>query len=97
MERGVTLDKWLSQRQRDLGEVATMLNGMAKLLAGLHDAGLVHRDVKPANALYMPSTSAWKLLDVGIVARAGALMQPWCHISRCQPSTQDILADSEIA
>ena len=72
MERGTTLSRWVAQRTRNVAEVALMLDGMARLLAELHAAGLVHRDIKPANTLHLPNSAVWKLLDVGIVSRAGA-------------------------
>ena len=72
MERGITLSAWAAERERGLGEVATMVDGIAKLLAGIHAAGLVHRDIKPANTLYLLKSTTWKLLDVGILARSGA-------------------------
>ena len=33
---------------------------------------LVHRDVTPANTLFLLHSLSWKLLDVGIVERSGA-------------------------
>ena len=59
-----------------------MMDELGKLLAGLHDAGLVHRDIKPDNALYLLNSTTWRLLDVGIVAKAGvppALRSHRCH------------------
>ena len=50
-----------------------MVESLAQLLEVLHAEGLVHRDVKPENALYLLTSAKWKLLDVGIVTRDGAL------------------------
>ena len=72
LERGITLDAWAAQGARGFGEVLTMLEHVAELLRVLHDAGLVHRDVKPANTLFLLHSLSWKLLDVGIVERTGA-------------------------
>ena len=73
LERGVTLSNWARKQQRSSFSVALMVEELGKLLAGLHDAGLVHRDIKPDNALYLLNSTTWRLLDVGIVAKAGAL------------------------
>ena len=52
MERGVTCQQWMRQPRR-FSEQLTFLEQMAELLAVLHSAGRVHRDMKPANVLWM--------------------------------------------
>jgi hypothetical protein len=63
---GVGLDKLLWRRGR-LSEEATLVLGaaMAKALATAHAAGVVHRDVKPANLL-LSYDGAIKMADFGI-------------------------------
>ena len=74
MERGMTLAEWL-QAPRDSLAVLGMFNSCAALLATLHAAGQVHRDLKPDNVLLMLQTQNWRLIDFGIAAPASALRQ----------------------
>lgn len=41
---------------------------LAERLEALHAAGLVHRDVKPANAVLLQE---WQMIDLGHAARTG--------------------------
>ncbi len=54
---------------QSLLDVATVLDLMAQVADALHyahQAGIVHRDVKPANIMYDPATGDVKLTDFGI-------------------------------
>ena len=73
LERGVTLKAWHAH-QRSYFEVAAMFESVLWLLKTLHAEGYVHRDLKPENILCLLSSSQWRLLDLGIVAREGALL-----------------------
>lgn len=55
-------------------EVATLLANVADVLAAVHQAGVVHRDLKPDNLLCTPTNGDYSLrvLDWG-VARLGAI------------------------
>jgi serine/threonine protein kinase len=74
-ERGQPLTEWL-QGPRDNLLLLAMVRDLAELLAALHAAGHVHRDVKPDNVLLMLQTQAWRLIDFGISAPIGANLSP---------------------
>jgi tetratricopeptide (TPR) repeat protein len=68
---GVTLDEWMRE-PRTFDEIVTVFASIGRGLAAAHDAGLVHRDVKPRN-VFIASSGAVKLGDFGLV-RADALV-----------------------
>jgi serine/threonine-protein kinase len=67
MERvtGPSLKERLEQGPMPANEVRTLGIQVARALAAAHEAGIVHRDVKPANILIAGPTT-WKLVDFGV-------------------------------
>lgn len=37
----------------------------------VHEAGFVHRDLKPGNIMWLPSQNRWTLIDFGCAAKIG--------------------------
>ncbi|EDM79969.1 serine/threonine kinase family protein [Plesiocystis pacifica SIR-1] len=62
---GQTLQEWLRSDARSWREIAAMFGQVADGLAAIHEAGLVHRDVKPANVLVGKDGRA-RVLDLGL-------------------------------
>ena len=68
MERlqGVDLATRLrTQVRMSLSEVVGMLDQVARGLEVAHEAGVVHRDLKPQN-LFLHDSTCWKILDFGV-------------------------------
>ncbi len=64
---GPSLKAWLAEERRSFAEVLRLFREIARGLAAVHDAGLVHRDFKPDNVLIGP-TGHPQIADFGIAA-----------------------------
>lgn len=62
---GGTLKHWIRQETRSWEDIAHLLTGVADGLATAHQAGILHRDIKPDNIL-VTSTGYAKLADFGL-------------------------------
>jgi len=73
---GLTLSELLARHgPQSPGRVAHILRGIAESLAEAHTAGLIHRDVKPANVMLCDRggvADAVKVLDFGLVKELGS-------------------------
>ena len=62
---GVTLKEWAQAETRNWQQIVELLTGVADGLATAHAAGILHRDVKPANIIASKNGYA-KLTDFGL-------------------------------
>jgi tetratricopeptide (TPR) repeat protein len=70
---GKTLKERLARGPLPVGEAAAYTVQLARALAAAHARGIVHRDVKPGNALVLPDGTV-KLLDFGLARVADATL-----------------------
>jgi serine/threonine-protein kinase len=69
---GVTLDVWAREHDVDTCQVVDRLLEVARALAVVHEAQVVHRDVKEANILVRKQDGQAVLVDFGVAYCVGA-------------------------
>jgi serine/threonine protein kinase len=72
---GGTLSEWARSGGRSWREVTELLTGVGDALATAHEAGILHRDIKPDNILITKSGYA-KLADFGLAKLLESPAQP---------------------
>lgn len=66
---GVALSRILAERRLDRAEVCDIAISITRTLGAVHEEGVVHKDINPANLIYNPTTRELKLIDFGISSR----------------------------
>jgi signal transduction histidine kinase/ActR/RegA family two-component response regulator len=67
---GETLADRLARGPLEEAQVVSLAHQLAGALEAIHAAGLVHRDVKPRNIVFEPSSGRARLVDLGSAALA---------------------------
>jgi tetratricopeptide (TPR) repeat protein len=93
--RGVPLSRWLASRPRSWRDVASVIRQAAEGLAAAHEAGVLHRDVKPQNILIETREDEAVRVVVSDFGVARALEQP--VVSAVPAAGSDLLTASGTA
>jgi eukaryotic-like serine/threonine-protein kinase len=72
---GGTVREWAGKNKLDWRQIVDLLIGVADGLSSAHEAGILHRDIKPDNILVTKSGYA-KLADFGLAKRTESNEQP---------------------
>ncbi|MEH2315884.1 hybrid sensor histidine kinase/response regulator [Nostoc sp.] len=65
---GESLKKYISDRQLSLSEFLTIAIQLASTLTQLHQAKIIHKDIKPDNIVINPETGQVKIIDFSIAS-----------------------------
>ncbi|MBD2578156.1 AAA family ATPase [Oscillatoria sp. FACHB-1406] len=65
---GISLKKYARERTLSLLEVLKIAIQLAQILHNIHQACIIHKDIKPSNILIEPATQQIQLIDFGIAS-----------------------------
>jgi diguanylate cyclase (GGDEF)-like protein len=72
------LNQWLNKKTLAPSEFFTVAIQMAEGLVQMHEQGVIHKDINPANILIHPGTAEVKLTDFGLSTLIGVETQEAC-------------------
>ena len=92
---GMNLKQWLIRRERDDDqEPIRILAGLAEGLAGIHESGYVHRDIKSENMLVAASGEV-RLIDFALATRATWKLWEWLRPGRRLQGTKTYMSPEQ--
>ena len=75
---GDTLDAYVTRRREStLREQLILLEQLCDGLCAAHNAGVVHRDLKPTNLMVLPEQMQLKIVDFSIARGSGLTTLVW--------------------
>lgn len=63
---GVSLDRILAEGKMEIGTFLRVAITLSETVAAIHDAAVIHKDLKPANIVVAPGSGVVKITDFGI-------------------------------
>ncbi|MCP4675270.1 MAG: protein kinase, partial [Deltaproteobacteria bacterium] len=72
---GIHLNKQSFEKSEELENFLSIALRLTTIIGKVHDAQVIHKDIKPSNILLNPSTSELKLIDFNIASRLGTEQQ----------------------
>ena len=71
---GISLENYLREHKLSVAQAVDVALGVARILAGVHKTGVVHKDICPGNLLIHPETLEPTLIDFNISVLVGPQM-----------------------
>jgi tetratricopeptide (TPR) repeat protein len=72
---GGTLGEWLEERPRSVAETLEIFAAAGRGLSAAHEAGLIHRDIKPDNVM-IDRAGRVRVMDFSVAATPGVASRP---------------------
>jgi cell division control protein 7 len=83
-------------RQMNVDDMKIYFRSLFTALEAVHDAGILHRDIKPTNFLYEPTKRRGVLVDFGLAEREGTDSKP-CICTKSSSDRRKIISSSAAA
>lgn len=64
--KGITLNQALTQQDLSIAQIVDILCQCTQILDSIHQQHIIHKDVKPSNIIWNPTTGKVQLIDFGL-------------------------------